>query len=217
MGVFDKKGGFIDMCSSCSNDDPRPEIVGGFAISSSVNTPVFAVRKGKRRKHYRTFPFLRDFRKPAFLQGFMGLDGFHGSKEAAIFAHSQKRDIDRPRGLASGENFGIEGTAGRERLRGISARTNSEPSEIRVSGDAIIEVHGTGLLRHVTWERLADDATLRRIEERGELPMLPAGDEYHQWLYRSAMRAQRIRIFRAIGAYTAFASAAALLIWFLLK
>jgi hypothetical protein len=205
------------MCSACSNDDPRPEVMGGFAISSSGNAPVFAAREGKRRKHYRTFSFLQDLTKGAFLQGFVRGGAAGGASGADGFAHFGKRAIVGARHAAAGKINDTDRIMRREISSGWSASASGEPSEIRVTGDAIIEVHGTGLLRHVTWEGRAEGTTLSRIEERGELATLSDDDEYGRWVRRNAMHARRRSMCRAIAVYALFATAAAGAIYFVLR
>jgi len=142
--------------------------------------------------------------------------GLRGAAAPYAFAHLRKRAIDDASTTAPCEIGETEEVMRRELSREWSARDASEPSEIRVTSDAIIEVHGTGLLRHVTWEGVAEGASFRRIEQRGELAAPSAGDEYAGWVDRSAMRAQRIRVCRAIAAYALFAVAVAAAIYFLL-
>lgn len=191
--------------------------MGGFAISSWANGQVFAVRDAKKRKHYRTLSFLRDLRKGAFLQGIVRVGAASRFVGGDGFAHLRKRAIAEARRAAPREICDAEGIMSREVFRGWGARESSEPCEIRVSSDAIIEVHGTGLLRHVAWEGLAESGFVHRIEERAELAAPSGGDEYSRWLHRSAMRARRTGAWRAIAAYALFTAVAAAVVWLLLK
>jgi hypothetical protein len=185
--VLVEEGGPADVCSACSNDDPRPEIAGGFAISSRVNGPVFAFGVGARRRHYRTLLFLRNLQETAFLQGFVRAGKIRKSAETYEFAPLRKRAIGAPEGAVQGE-FGEAGAhMSDEAMRRESDCGFCEPIEIRVSADAIIEVHSVNILARS-----------------------PS-------LYRSSIQLRASRVARAIAGYALFGAAAALVIWFLLK
>ena len=141
------------MCSACSNDDLRPELAGGFAVSSPVHRPRFAFWRGGRRKYYRTLSFLRDARKASFLQGFSRLGGSKAFAEPPAFARLGNRAIVEARDPKPGGSGEREDYLRYEKRHRGCARASSEPVEIRVSADAIIEVSSTGRLRHVAASR----------------------------------------------------------------
>ncbi len=186
-------------------------------MPSPGDRPIFAAGKGKKRKYYRTFTFLADLRKPACLQGFSRVRGLQRTTKPYEFAHLHKRDIAGERAGIFREMSETEGSVRQETFWGRSARASGEALEIRVSADAIIEVRGTDVLRHVARERLAECDTVPGISEGTQRPMWTVGDEYETWLQRAEIRARSARVARAVCVYALFAAAAALVIWYVLR
>jgi hypothetical protein len=166
---------------------------------------------------------LKDLRKAAFLEGFVSGGASFMSSKPHDFAHLRKRAmvrkcaIEGPARRASGARSKEEGIVSDEMLRGKIIRAPHEPSEIRVSADAIIEVRGTDVVRHVARGWLADKSTPGPFVDGGASTIWTVGDEYESWLRRSEARARKTRIAQAICAYALFAAGAALVIWYLLR
>ncbi len=193
------------MCSACSNDDPRPEIAGGFAMSSLVKAPVFAYWKGGKRRHYRTLLFWTRVRKAASIQGFVPVHKYGATGAAFPFARLENRATAGVRYERQGEAGATEEFLRHESHHRRIADEHCEPVEIRVSADAIIEVHGTGTRKHLL--RDAD----------GIAAAWTSRDANAVQFRCSATRARHMRAARANFAYAAFGAAAAFAIWVLLR
>jgi hypothetical protein len=209
------------VCSACSNDDLSREIASGFAVSSPANRAGFAFLSGERRRHYRTLAFLRNVRKVAFLQGILRVCVSRKPHGAYDFAHLANRDISLAR-REKRTNSESEDLMRRD-LSGKRAESAArEPLEIRVSGDAIIEVFGSSCDRHVAaWEIGAEGyQPARHVQSfrptRGVVPGGLSLTRQRQFAERHRF-ARSTRAWRATLAYAIFCAATVLVVWFLLR
>jgi hypothetical protein len=185
------------MCSGCSNDDPRPEMMGGFATFSPENHIGFAYREDGRRRHYRTLPFMRKVGIPAFLQRHLWPGGVGIRQEAYKIVHLRNRDIHGPAFLTYDGTSGAGDSVHRDVGNSGDSRVSCELIEIRVTAEAIIEVHGDC--------RCGQVASLVRGAARTGDIMTPR-----------ATTNRRVTT-QAVFAYALFGAAAACVIWILLR
>jgi hypothetical protein len=160
-------------------------------------------------------------RNSPFLQGIIEIGGSRRAAEVNQFARIGNRDI----GMAPCQKRAkseIESPVRRDVSREGGSSAPGEPVEIRVSDDAIIEMHGSGSLRHVASFQIGDESYRRTGDVRNsdrasgafrdELRLVWSGDRAGRRRFARSRRA-----WRAIVAYSLFCAAIVCVIWFLLK
>jgi hypothetical protein len=183
------------MCSNCSGDDPKPESFALFDLSSPKSGGRFAEADRRKRKRYGTSWFLAMLGKASLTLAIRWVRGRHWH-ERIIGSIDPRSFVNLNLGTSSGEYLAKSG----------STQDVGSLIEIRVSGDAIIEVfanhrsdgntrnaYGLSERKHLSvWEE--------SYAERGNLQRTLSG-------FR---RARQVKYVMACGA---FLTIAALAVW----
>jgi hypothetical protein len=183
------------MCSNCSGDDPKPESFAFFDVSSPERGERFADGARKKRKRYRTGQL---FVTSAYAALTLAIQSMRRSKWRARITAT----VD-PGGFV---NLNLGSSSGEYLAKLRSARDSERLIDIRVSGDAIIEV----------FANCGSDESVRNAYALTEPEYLSAWEASYaerdklQGTLGGFRRARRLKYFMGYGV---FVTAAALAVW----
>lgn len=187
------------MCSNCSGDDPKPESFALFDVSSPKSGERFAEAAREKRKRYGTVWFCAEFAKASLIQAIQRVRRSKWHKRII-------GSVD----LGSFVNLNLGGSSGEYVAKSRNARDAESLIEIRVSGDAIIEVfanHGSG-------------ANARNAYDLSEREYLSAWEESYAErnnLQETLSGFRRVRRLKYFLAYSTFATVVALAVWYAVR
>ena len=183
------------MCSNCSGDDPEPESFALFDVSSPERNEHFAAAARNKRKRYGTGRFFAELVETAL----------------TLTIQKLRRSKRRPRIIGSVDrgsfvNLNLGNSSGEYLANSRNAQDTETLIEVRVSGDAIIEVIGNS----DSDENTRNACGLLAREYLSTWEESRAGRNGAQ---RSLSGFRRTRRLKYVMAYGVFAAVAALAVW----
>jgi hypothetical protein len=183
------------MCSNCSSDDPKPESFALFDLSSPKSVGRFADANREKRKRYGTSWFFAKLAKAALTLAIRCIHRRNWRKQII-------GSVDR----GSFVNLNLGTSHGEYMAKSQNVQDAGSLVEIRVSGDAIIEVFANH----------RSDGNTRNVYGLSEREYLSAWEESYaersnlQRMLSGFRKARRLKYAMACGA---FLTAAALAVW----